>query len=233
MATVDGLKKARMLAIEAASIVSGLVDGAGQLILTTQGGTPINAGNVRGPTGNKGSSIFQAGDTIPTTPGGTVVAVAVVYPPGVSSANVGDLIIDSAGTLGIVTTAGANPTVTFQSKMFSRGGTTYTGWAYGVNGIAYGGGYSVPTVKINRDGLVTVTGLLKVDAANAAGVALMTGLPVPVPAGALIFAGMGASNASLRLDLIANGNLSTTTALAANAYVTLSGITYYTNPPAL
>ena len=48
MATVTGLTAARMLAIEAASIVDGAVDGSGDLILTTQGGTPINAGNVIG-----------------------------------------------------------------------------------------------------------------------------------------------------------------------------------------
>jgi hypothetical protein len=49
MSTVDGLTKDRMLAIEAASVVSGEVDnGTGHLILTTHGGTEIDAGNVMG-----------------------------------------------------------------------------------------------------------------------------------------------------------------------------------------
>jgi hypothetical protein len=49
MATVTGLTAERMLAIEAASIVAGEVDnGTGHLVLTTQGGTDIDAGYVMG-----------------------------------------------------------------------------------------------------------------------------------------------------------------------------------------
>lgn len=48
MATVDGLTKARMLAIEAASVVDGDVVGD-NLILTKHDGSTIDAGNVRGP----------------------------------------------------------------------------------------------------------------------------------------------------------------------------------------
>ena len=48
MATVTGLTAARMLGIEAASIVDGHIDGAGHLILTTQGGTEIDAGSAIG-----------------------------------------------------------------------------------------------------------------------------------------------------------------------------------------
>jgi hypothetical protein len=53
MATITGLTKERMLEIEAASIVDGEVVGD-DLILTTFGGTPINAGDVRGPIGPEG-----------------------------------------------------------------------------------------------------------------------------------------------------------------------------------
>lgn len=49
MATVTGLTAERMLAIEAASIVDGLVDSNGHLILTTFGGALIDAGLVKGP----------------------------------------------------------------------------------------------------------------------------------------------------------------------------------------
>lgn len=44
MATVDGLTKDRMLGIEGASVVSGVINGAGHLILTTHGGAEIDAG---------------------------------------------------------------------------------------------------------------------------------------------------------------------------------------------
>lgn len=58
MATVDGLTKARMLEIEGASVVSGLVDSmTGHLILTTHDGTVIDAGYVWG-------TVVDATDTL-------------------------------------------------------------------------------------------------------------------------------------------------------------------------
>ena len=59
MATITGLTAARMLEIEAASVVDGDVSGD-DLLLTKHDGTVINAGNVRGPagpTGPMGSSL--------------------------------------------------------------------------------------------------------------------------------------------------------------------------------
>lgn len=53
MATITGLTAARMLAIEAASIVSGAISGD-NLILTKFDGSTVNAGNVRGPQGPTG-----------------------------------------------------------------------------------------------------------------------------------------------------------------------------------
>lgn len=55
MAEVTGLTADRMLAIEAASIVSGVVNGSGHLILTKHDGSTIDAGYVIGPTGPAGS----------------------------------------------------------------------------------------------------------------------------------------------------------------------------------
>lgn len=52
--TIQGLNKARMLAIEAASIVSGAISGD-NLILTKFSGATVNAGNVRGPQGIPGT----------------------------------------------------------------------------------------------------------------------------------------------------------------------------------
>lgn len=54
MTTVTGLTADRMLAIEAASVVDGDVDGNGNLILTKHDGTQINAGSVKGPQGPAG-----------------------------------------------------------------------------------------------------------------------------------------------------------------------------------
>jgi Concanavalin A-like lectin/glucanases superfamily len=53
MATITGLTADRMIAIENASVVDGDVVGD-NLILTTKGGTQINAGSVRGPQGAQG-----------------------------------------------------------------------------------------------------------------------------------------------------------------------------------
>ena len=65
MATITGLTAARMLGIEANSVVSGeVVDG--DLILTRQGGATINAGDVRGPERYIGELIPLAGATVPS-----------------------------------------------------------------------------------------------------------------------------------------------------------------------
>lgn len=53
MAVVTGLTAARMLAIEAASVVNGLVQG-NDLVLTKFNGDQIIAGNLRGPAGPVG-----------------------------------------------------------------------------------------------------------------------------------------------------------------------------------
>lgn len=57
MATVDGLTKARMLAIEAGSIVSGTIDAAGHLILTRKDGSLVDAGYI------ESDRLFQIVDT--------------------------------------------------------------------------------------------------------------------------------------------------------------------------
>lgn len=69
----------RMAAIEAASVIDGDVDADGNLILTTYGGTAINAGNVRGPKGADAApgSIDPLGNTTPIrTPNGQVRTAA-------------------------------------------------------------------------------------------------------------------------------------------------------------
>lgn len=54
MATVTGLTAARMQEMEDATIIDGNIVGD-DLVLLTKDGTPINAGNVRGPVGPSGS----------------------------------------------------------------------------------------------------------------------------------------------------------------------------------
>lgn len=66
MATVTGLTAERMEEMEAATIIDGDVVGD-NLILTTRGGTPINAGSVRGPQGVPGAAhIIVTSTTRPT-----------------------------------------------------------------------------------------------------------------------------------------------------------------------
>ena len=78
MATVTGLTAERMLAIEAASVVDGEVVGS-NLILSTYGGTDIDAGSVIGPQGPVGPQGPGSG-TIPGEirmwPGNTLPAGA-------------------------------------------------------------------------------------------------------------------------------------------------------------
>jgi microcystin-dependent protein len=54
MAEITGLTAEAMQAIVDATIASGSVDGSGHLILTTHGGTNIDAGDVTGPQGDEG-----------------------------------------------------------------------------------------------------------------------------------------------------------------------------------
>ena len=60
MAVVDGLTKARMLAIEANSVVDGDVNASGNLVLYRHDGTPIDAGHVVGTPGSNGRGIVSA-----------------------------------------------------------------------------------------------------------------------------------------------------------------------------
>lgn len=63
MATVSGLTKDRMLAIEAASVVNGEVDVSGDLILERRDGTKFNAGHVHGADGADATALLEITDT--------------------------------------------------------------------------------------------------------------------------------------------------------------------------
>lgn len=82
MATVTGYTAERMAEIEAQCIVAGAVDLSGDLILTKQNGTTVNAGNVIGPTGLPGTFSGTAGGVDNVIPrangtGGTVLQASL------------------------------------------------------------------------------------------------------------------------------------------------------------
>jgi microcystin-dependent protein len=76
MGTITGLTADAMQAIADSSVVSGTVDGSGHLILTTSGGSEIDAGAVVGPTGATG----PAGPTAPA-PTGSIMMFGSSTPP--------------------------------------------------------------------------------------------------------------------------------------------------------
>ncbi len=78
MATVTGLTAARMLAIEAASVVDGEIDVSGHLILTTHGGSTIDAG----------SALVAIGDATETTPGKVELATTAETTTGTDATRV-------------------------------------------------------------------------------------------------------------------------------------------------
>lgn len=67
--SVTGFTAARSQEIEDSAIISGSVNGSGNLILLTRAGTPINAGHVVGPTGANGNGlIICTSTTRPSSP---------------------------------------------------------------------------------------------------------------------------------------------------------------------
>lgn len=99
MATVTGLTAERMEEIEAASIVDGNVVG-GDLILTRQDGTPINAGSVQGPAG-------ATGPTGPGVPNGGTTGQSLVKTSNADQATSWSTI--AAPTVPVGTTLPASP----------------------------------------------------------------------------------------------------------------------------
>ena len=71
MGTVTGLTAARMIAIENASVISGLINASGKLILTKKDGTTIDAGTAKGAAGTNGLTPIWRGDSV------TSLAIAI------------------------------------------------------------------------------------------------------------------------------------------------------------
>jgi microcystin-dependent protein len=79
MATVTGLTAARMLEIEASSVVDANIVG-GHLILITHDGTEIDAGSVAGPAGPQG----PAGPSVNGIPGEIKLWPSIILPDAVT-----------------------------------------------------------------------------------------------------------------------------------------------------
>lgn len=133
MATVDGLTKARMLAIESESITAARIDPVtSHLIFTTHGGTDIDVGDVHGPPG-------------PINPNGADLTLATLQTfagplrtPSVES--------DFIGTLGryVGSTVGAPVGGTFLTNDFASDATNGSMWVCTAGGspgtwVALGG----------------------------------------------------------------------------------------------
>lgn len=131
MATVNGFTAERMLAMEAATIVGGAVNGSGHLILTKHDASTVDAGAVIGPTGSPGvtqpqldtfmndhlpigSSVEYIGTTSPSVKwllgtGQTIVngrttypAFWAIIPAGMKHANGNDIIMpDTRGKVAV------------------------------------------------------------------------------------------------------------------------------------
>lgn len=80
MATVTGYTAARMLQIENETVISGLVDTNGDLLLYTRANVEINAGHVVGPEGAPG-----------TTEWAGILGKPITFPPSSHGHNVEDI----------------------------------------------------------------------------------------------------------------------------------------------
>lgn len=125
MGSVQVLTKDRMLAIEAASVVSGLVDVNGRLILTKKDNSTIDAGNVKGPTG--ASPVYPVGPFV----GGARYYSRLAVLDGISAFSGADIefIISGLGDYGTAKRA----SVLVHVAQRGSGVCTVRAWGYGMD----------------------------------------------------------------------------------------------------
>jgi hypothetical protein len=104
--------------------------------------------------------------------------------------------------------------------------TPWTAFSYGTNVVEYSAA-SFPARYRKHNGRIELRGLVKANAALAAGATLVT-MPAGFrPTNALLEKAMiGPGNTMTRLDIFSTGIISTPVALAINTWVSLDGITY-------
>lgn len=113
MATITGLTAVRMLAIEAASVISGLVRSSdGHLILTKKDGSTVDAGSVVGPQGPQGPPGTMTAASAGGDLTGSTYPNPVIAPLKVTTAKIADLAVTDAkianGTITDGSVAAAN-----------------------------------------------------------------------------------------------------------------------------
>lgn len=113
MATVTGKTAAAMDAIADASVTTGTVNGSGHLILTTHGGSNIDAGNVVGPTGATGAT-------------GASGATASLDAIATSNPTAGDVAFNSHKATGLANGSASSDAATV-GQVALKSGATFTG----------------------------------------------------------------------------------------------------------
>jgi hypothetical protein len=125
MATVTGKTAAAMDAIADASVVTGTVNGSGHLILTTHGGTDVDAGNVVGPTGATGAT-GASGATA------SLDAIATANPTAA------DVALNSHKLTGVSNGSSSSDAATV-GQVALKTGTTFTGGVdYATHAVTFG-----------------------------------------------------------------------------------------------
>lgn len=155
MATVTGLTKVRMLAIEAASVIGGAVVG-NNLILTKHDLSTIDAGNVRGPAGAAGAA-GAPGAAGAAGPAGAVGPAGPQGPQGPAGSGAPALLVDSlaAGIQEGIISGGGVTRLSASSIRIAAG----SAWIQGDNISGFGNGlYPVSWTQTDITGIPAEAG---------------------------------------------------------------------------